>query len=86
MVAGKQTHTYSCSNGSLNLLIGLNDISNLTSHFPLVFAFFVLTAFNFQGAVLFIKWVPPQVHHARCSGGYSVTKKGQKQNTMKRKK
>lgn len=31
----------------------------------------VLTAFNFQGAVLFIERVSPQVHHASSSGGYS---------------
>lgn len=41
-----------------------------------VFFFFksfgVLTAFNFQGAVLFIQRVPPQVHHACSGGGYSV--------------
>lgn len=29
------------------------------------------TAFNFQGAVLFIQWVSSQIHHACCSGGDS---------------
>lgn len=38
-------------------------------------SFALLTAFNFQGAVLFIKRVPPQVHHASSSGGYSDKKK-----------
>ena len=27
-----------------------------------------LTTFNFQGAVLFIQWVPPQVHHTGSCG------------------
>lgn len=27
-----------------------------------------LTTFNFQGAVLFIQWIPPQVHHAGSCG------------------
>lgn len=45
-----------------------------------VFFFALLTAFNFQGAVLFVERVPPQVHHASSSGGYSA-KKRQKQNT-----
>lgn len=40
----------------------------------------LLTAFNFQGAVLFVKRIPPQVHHASSSGGYS-RKEGQKPNT-----
>lgn len=39
------------------------------------FILHLLTAFNFQGAVLFIKRVPSQVHHASSSGGYSKKKK-----------
>lgn len=42
--------------------------------------FLLLTAFNFQGAVLFVKRIPPQVHHASSSGGYS-RKEGQRPNT-----
>lgn len=39
----------------------------------------LLTAFNFQGAVLFIQRVPPQVHHTSSSRCYSK-KKTQKHN------
>lgn len=42
----------------------------------------LLTAFNFQGAVLFIKRVPPQVHHASSSGGYSKKKKEHNKRLM----
>lgn len=59
----------------------LNSVSRWKMQgFCFLFFFALLTAFNFQGAVLFVERVPPQVHHASSSGGYSA-KKRQKQNT-----
>lgn len=42
--------------------------NNLKAEFSLAAFLEKLTAFNFQSAVLFIQWVPPQVHHASSCG------------------
>lgn len=42
------------------------------------------TAFDFQGAVLFVEGVPPQIHHASCCGGYSGKDREQRQRVREK--